>query len=39
VEGLTVHEMSRSQGREIWRVRADYDFGLQWMANRLKRYA
>jgi RNA polymerase sigma factor (TIGR02999 family) len=39
VEGMTVHEMSRSQGREIWRVRADYDFGLQWMANRLKRYA
>jgi RNA polymerase sigma-70 factor, ECF subfamily len=39
VEGLTVEEMSRSQGREMWRVRADYDFGLQWMANRLKRYA
>ncbi len=38
VEGLTIHEMSRSQGREAWRVRADYDFGLQWMANRLKRY-
>jgi RNA polymerase sigma factor (TIGR02999 family) len=37
VEGLTVHEMSRTQGREAWRVRADYDFGLQWMANRLKR--
>jgi len=39
VEGLTVQEMSQSQSREIWRVRADYDFGLQWMANRLKRYA
>jgi RNA polymerase sigma factor (TIGR02999 family) len=38
VEGLTVLEMSRSQHREMWRVRADYDFGLQWMANRLKRY-
>ena len=38
VEGLTIHEMSRSQNREVWRVRADYDFGLQWMANRLKRY-
>lgn len=37
VEGLTIHEMSRSQGREVWRVRADYDFGLQWMASRLKR--
>jgi hypothetical protein len=39
VEGLTVVELSRSQGREEWRVRADYDFGLQWMANKLKRYA
>jgi len=38
VEGLTVHEMSLSQRREMWRVRADYDFGLQWMENRLKRY-
>ena len=38
VEGMTVNELSRSQGRESWRVRADYDFGLQWMANRLKRY-
>jgi RNA polymerase sigma factor (TIGR02999 family) len=39
VEGLTVQEMSRMQHREEWRVRADYDFGLQWLANRLKRYA
>ena len=39
VEGLTVHEMSLSQRREPWRVRADYDFGTQWMANRLKRYS
>jgi RNA polymerase sigma-70 factor, ECF subfamily len=39
VEGMTVHELSRSQNREVWRVRADYDFGLQWMVNRLKRYA
>ena len=38
VEGLTVNEMSRSQNREVWRVRADYDFGLQWMANKLKRF-
>ena len=38
VEGLTTAELSRFQGREVWRVRADYDFGLQWMANRLKRY-
>jgi RNA polymerase sigma-70 factor (ECF subfamily) len=38
VEGLTVSEMSLLQRREAWRVRADYDFGLQWMANRLNRY-
>ncbi len=38
VEGVTIHELSRIQGREVWRVRADYDFGLQWMSNQLKRY-
>jgi len=37
VEGVTVHELSLRQNREVWRVRADHDFGLQWMANRLKR--
>jgi len=37
VEGLTIHETSRTQGRESWRVRADYDFGLQWMAKCLQR--
>jgi RNA polymerase sigma factor (TIGR02999 family) len=37
VEGFTVDEISRSQNREPWRIRADYDFGLQWMVNRLKR--
>jgi RNA polymerase sigma factor (TIGR02999 family) len=35
VEGATWDELSRLQEREIWRVRADCDFGLQWMANRL----
>ena len=39
VEGLTAVEMSRLQNRELWRVRADCDFGLQWMANQLGRYA
>jgi hypothetical protein len=39
VEGATVQELSSLQNREAWRVRADHDFGLQWMANRLKRYA
>jgi|SRR5581483_827822 len=38
VEGVTVQELSRRQSREEWRVRADYDFGVQWMAGRLKRY-
>jgi RNA polymerase sigma factor (TIGR02999 family) len=38
VEGVTVQELSRLQAREEWRVRADYDFGVQWMAGRLKRY-
>jgi len=36
VEGLTVDEMSRAQDRKEWRVRADCDFGLQWMASQLK---
>ena len=35
VEGMTLDELSRSQGRDIWRVRADCDFGLQWMAGQL----
>ncbi|MCC6591372.1 MAG: hypothetical protein IT168_32095 [Bryobacterales bacterium] len=35
VEGLTVPELSRLQRREEWKVRADYDFGLRWMANHL----
>jgi len=39
VEGSTIQELSVSQNREAWRVRADHDFGLQWMANRLKRLA
>jgi RNA polymerase sigma-70 factor (ECF subfamily) len=39
VEGATVHDMSLWQRREEWRVRADYDFGLQWMENRLRRQA
>jgi RNA polymerase sigma factor (TIGR02999 family) len=35
VEGMTLDELSRLQRREVWRVRADCDFGLQWMAGRL----
>ena len=36
VEGLTLGEVSRKQGREVWRVRADYDFGVRWMADRIQ---
>lgn len=35
VEGLTIEEVSRCQSRETWRVRADYDFGLRWLAGQL----
>ena len=37
VESQTINELSQSQSREAWRVRADYDFGLEWMASRLRR--
>jgi RNA polymerase sigma factor (TIGR02999 family) len=37
VEGLTIEQVSRVQGREAWRVRADYDFGLRWLADQLTR--
>jgi RNA polymerase sigma-70 factor, ECF subfamily len=36
VEGLTLAEVSTRQSREMWRVRADFDFGIQWMADRIK---
>jgi RNA polymerase sigma-70 factor, ECF subfamily len=39
VEGLTLAEVSQAQHRETWRVRADYDFGVRWMADRLTRQA
>jgi len=35
VEGMNWDELSRAQSREVWRVRADCDFGLRWMADRL----
>ena len=35
VEGLTIEEVSRKQGREFWRVRADYEYGIKWMAAQL----
>jgi RNA polymerase sigma factor (TIGR02999 family) len=35
VEGMTLEELCRAQGRPMWRVRADYDYGLEWIAARL----
>lgn len=39
VEGLTLEEISIRQNRSMWRVRADFEFGLHWMSNRLSRHA
>jgi RNA polymerase sigma factor (TIGR02999 family) len=39
VDGMTIREMSQSQSRDEWRIRADYEFGLRWMANQLNRCA
>ena len=36
VEGMTIDEVSLSQHRKFWDVRADYDFGLKWMADQLR---
>jgi DNA-directed RNA polymerase specialized sigma24 family protein len=36
VEGATLEELSRTQGREVWRIRADCDFALRWLAGRLR---
>jgi RNA polymerase sigma factor (TIGR02999 family) len=38
VEGLTLTETSSAQRRDVWRVRADYDFGVRWMADRITRH-
>ena len=35
LEGLTLDEVSRRQGRDTWSVRTDCIFGLKWMADRL----
>jgi RNA polymerase sigma factor (TIGR02999 family) len=37
VEGFTIQEVSELKNREFWRVRADYDYGLHWMAKQLTR--
>jgi RNA polymerase sigma-70 factor (ECF subfamily) len=37
VNGSTIQELSAAQNRAPWQVRADYDFGMQWMANQLKK--
>jgi len=35
IEGLTLDEVGRRQGRDTWSVRTDCVFGLKWMADRL----
>ena len=35
VEGLSWEEASRAQSRAVWKVRADYDFGMAWMRAQL----
>ena len=37
-DGLTVEEVGSRQGRECWRVRADYDFALTWLRSQLGRH-
>ena len=39
VEGQTLEDLSRTQNREVWRIRADYDFGLKWLAGKLNSHA
>ena len=34
-EGMTLHEVARSQYRPIWRVQADCEFALDWMRRKL----
>lgn len=36
VEGFTWEELSQAQGREVWRVRADYDYGIRWLCGRIR---
>ena len=35
IEGLTIDEVGRRQGRDPWSIRTDCIFGLKWMADRL----
>lgn len=37
VEGHTIEETAILQHREAWRVRADFDYGIQWMASEVGR--
>lgn len=39
IEGLTLAEVSQAERREVWRVRADYDFGVKWMTDQITRQA
>ncbi len=35
LEGLSIQQTAHRLGRPVWRVRADCDFGLSWMARHL----
>ena len=35
LEGLSIQQTALRLGRPVWRVRADCDFGLSWMASHL----
>jgi RNA polymerase sigma factor (TIGR02999 family) len=35
IEGATIQEAAALQGIEPWRVRNNYDFGLEWMSGEL----
>lgn len=37
VEGCTIDEVAAHQARERWRVRADYDYALEWLSGELRR--
>ena len=35
-EGMTLGDIALRQGRERWRVKADYDYGIKWMTPQLQ---
>lgn len=37
VEGRTIHELARAQGRLAWKVHRDCEFAADWIAGQIKR--